>query len=112
MLLVAVVMLWEMGLCVLGAGGKALGAWCCGAFKAAVDTELAGSMLPNPSVPSVASPLHVYVCLSLHPSMRVCTCLQTLRPAAGLAKGSKPQVAPLSSLLGKLQARQAALEAK
>jgi hypothetical protein len=30
----------------------------------------------------------------------------------GLGKGFKPEVAPLNSLLGKLAARQAALEAK
>lgn len=88
-----------------------MGPWCCGAVKAAVDTELAGSMLPNPSVPSVVSP--TCVCVPVSAPCHVCMYVPADSASrSGFGKGFKPQVAPLSSLLGKLQARQAALEAR
>jgi hypothetical protein len=40
-----------------------------------------------------------------------CLCAESAT-RTGFGKGFKPQVAPLSSLLSKLQARQAALEAR
>lgn len=46
--------------------------------------------------------------------LAVCVLLAPAEAAAkdGLGKGFKPEVAPLNSILGKLAARQAALEAK
>jgi hypothetical protein len=66
-------------------------------------------------VPETISKETYYAWLSVCVAVLLCAAVLLLAESAGrsgFGKGFTPQVAPLSSLLGKLQARQAALSAK